>query len=533
MAFVGPNSRKSPSKKSVAQYERALKAREAVLEAHYDDPFIGYASAMDAVNDCLCTSQAEVLARLLNRENLFISGPAGSGKSFMIQKFISLMEASFEGQFNVAVTASTGLAAALLKGRTIHSWSGLGVMEKPFSRADVPPSFWNAAKAQLKYADVLIVDEISMLHAYYVDNLDAALKMVRRSKEPFGGLQVVFLGDFLQLPPVESRNPVSDLNYGYAITSKAWQEADITYCYLDKTRRAADPDLKHLLRTISLGKVDQKAMDVVEKCRNNQRDPNKKYVTLFTTNRNVDAYNEQQLAKNPNKAFVFDYVMVSGGKVKCEKLLKEQNIPETVTLKSGATVIITKNITSDGEITAANGSVGEIISIRDDLITVKLNSGNVIFVPRSTSELTGTEKIDIPGKAKPMTITKVEASVQQFPLKLGYAVTVHKSQGQTYDAVEVDLSNCFTPGLGYVALSRVRESDNLIVTGMSNNALAIDARSKKISLFVKHQALKSREKFIENVESYTALLDNSFALPMVWNVEESGQAREESANANR
>lgn len=503
--------------------------RQNVLKEFYSDPFIGYDSLEDASADCLASSQAEVMSRLLNGENLFISGPAGSGKSTIVQRFISMIDAAYNGNFNVAVTASTGLAATLIEGKTIHSWSGLGIFDGIFTPAIIkkgdPKIHLYGSWNNIKYVDVLIIDEISMLHAYYLDNLDTLFKYVRRNKKPFGGVQVVFLGDFMQLPPVPPRSPNDGVNYDYAITSQAWKDADIQYCYMDKIHRAEDKGLKHLLKSIESSKIDDAAREVIKKCLHNSRDPKKSYTTLFTTNKNVDQYNEEQLRKNPNNSIFYKFEKHVGDAKKVTKLLKTRNIPEIIELKKDATVIITSNIyAGDRELVAANGSVGRIIALNPKSVVVRLNTGEQVKVNYVT--VSETKKISMKTKdGSSVEIEELVAEVAQIPLKLGYAITVHKSQGQTFDGVEVDLSNCFTPGLGYVALSRVRSSDNLIISNFTEEALKVGARSKKISIFVKKKALISRKKFLTDLDEYEGLLDNPLILDTVWDESRSGAIR--------
>lgn len=516
------------SKKTIENAKTSVIQRISDLEDFFADPYLGYASFVEASDDCRASSQAEVLARLLNRENLFISGPAGSGKTTIIKKFISVVDALTEGKYNIAVTASTGMAASLIDGRTIHSWSGLGIFEGNYNpkSKDAPKIF--RVYDQIKFTDVLIIDEISMLHAYYLDNLDALLKYVRRNKKPFGGIQVVFLGDFMQLPPVEPREPKDDLNYGYAITAKSWKDADITHCYMDKTHRATDPDLKHMLLRISNDQVDEKTQQIVRRCQENSRDKNKTYTTLFTTNRNVENFNNQELAKVPGTVSTFFAKKIDGSKDAADKLIKQRNIIQVLELKVGAVVIVTSNISDDEGIIAANGSVGKVINIMKESVTVRLNDGNTVVIPPMMYQL--TKKIPVTlSETETIEVDEVEASVSQIPLKLGYAITVHKSQGQTFDAIEVDLSKCFIPGLGYVALSRVRELENLVITGMSRNALQVDQKSKKISTYVKKKALIARKDFLENQDEYTELTKLE-TLEAAWPDSASGSYRKLKAS---
>lgn len=515
----------------------AERQRDALIEAENrrleklvelnKDPYMGFDSLDEALEAYKFNSQAEVLSRLLSRENLFISGPAGSGKTTLIARFKELMDAQFQGQFNVAITASTGIAATLLGGVTIHSWAGLGIDTEPFDPKKISPMMWRA-RENMRSADVLIVDEISMLPAYLFTKLDKVLKWARRNTKPFGGIQMVLIGDFLQLPPVSKGD--EEVDTGFAITTEEWKHGHIRYCYMDKTHRSTDMKLKYLLAAIAGGSARQneKVKELINSRKGDRSmcAPEKTYTTLFTTNQNVDRYNEQELAKNTNPPVVSRMEVVTGSPQDVKALVKQYGIAEEFTYKVGATVILTANILepSTGDF-VANGSIGVVESVKGSP-RIRFNDGVSRFIAPKIYTKVEKVGIGVDPITKKMVFEEIPvASVRQLPIKLGYAITVHKSQGQTLDGVVCDLSKIFANGLGYVALSRVRSLDDLVITGWNDRALQIDDFSRKIAKFVQRNALKTRAEFIEKRESYETLLTSELARLLFWNPEDAAKKK--------
>ncbi len=509
----------------------AEKRRSAKLAELDADPFIGYKTLDDSLADYKLNSQAEVLARLLNRENIFISGPAGSGKTAIVSRFQELIDAQFHGKFEVALTASTGIAATLIGGTTIHSWAGLGIDQDPFDPKK-PGGMVASRRSQMASTDVLVLDEISMLPGYLFEKLDAVLKWARRSSKPFGGIQLVLIGDFLQLPPVS--RPGDTVNTNFAITTKEWKAAEITCCYMDKSHRATDKNLQYLLSAIASGKARElptaKNLLNARMGGRERMDPEKTYTTLFTTNRNVDSFNQEELAKNPNPLVISTLERYYGSSVDIEKAIKKFGLEKEFGFKVGATVMMTANVTTETGQFVANGSIGVVQSVANGIPRVRFNNGVSMFVEkRSYSEL---KKVSVrnPVDGTEEFVEEPVATVKQLPLKLGYAITVHKSQGSTLNGVVCDLSKVFTSGLGYVALSRVRSLEDLIVTGWNDKAYDLDPMSRRISNYVRKQALKTREDFIARRTEYEGLLQDALVRRICWDEDESAKSKEASRN---
>lgn len=505
--------------------------RKEFLEEYYNDVFMGYPTFMDAVNDAQITSQVEVMQHLLQRENVFVSGLAGSGKTTVINRFVKFIDAQYDGEVRIAVTASTGIAANLLNGETIHRWAGLGISKDPFNAEEIDLSMVRKGSS-LRNTDVLIIDEISMLPAYLFTKLDEALKYFRGNDEPFGGIQLILIGDFLQLPPV----PTKGADSRFVIETDAWKEANIVCCYLDKTHRSKDDRLTNILLQISAGKVSENSKNLIWDRLNTPPNPHKVYSTLFTTNADVDSFNNAELAKNPN--MVENFYMEKNPPISVEErknfenFVKQMKIPERVELKIGATVMLTKNIKKDAKdiygkptgepMIFSNGSLGKVISIGTIIdsgiqyVRVEFNSGETVNVfPQMYEYVVSVQRWNHL-KQKTENVKVVLGTFEQIPLKLGYAITVHKSQGQTFDGVITDLSNIFQPGLGYVALSRVRTLDDLILTGSPNDKIfQVSEKGKRINLVVRNLARKARKELL-SMPNYDTVMTNKFVLDMLW-----------------
>jgi len=396
--------------------------------------------------------QAKALDYLQAGANVLLTGPAGSGKTYVLNQFIQAAQKTGK---KVAVTASTGIAATHLGGTTIHSWSGIGIAERL-------SSYELDALAQKEYlhkrftsTDILVIDEISMFDGPRLDAVDVVLRTIRNNAAPFGGIQVVLSGDFFQLPPITRNNA----RVQFAFQSRVWEEmSDLVVCYLDLIYRQTDDPLLAILQDIRSGDLTDGTIEQLQSRLQDTVPADHTPTRLYTHNVDVDVINAAELKKMTGASQVFK--MTSTGKKDSVTLLKKYCMaPAELTLKVGARVMCVKNNSKAGYV---NGTLGIVTGFDTGTVLIRTSDNTHIEVNQESWT------IEQDGKKL--------ASISQYPLRLAWAITVHKSQGMTLDEVEVDLSKSFAPGMGYVALSRVRTLSGLYLRGMNQHALYVDPR---------------------------------------------------------
>ncbi len=410
-------------------------------------------------------TQAQALTILKTGANVFLTGEPGAGKTYVINQYVSYLRTC---GVEVAITASTGIAATHIGGMTIHSWSGISVREKltPMDLDKISSSEYISKR--VRRAKVLVIDEISMLGPNTIDMVDQVCREVKQKNEPFGGIQIVFIGDFFQLPPIEKKiwnaDDQSQLfedevapRPRFAYDSAAWKESNPIVCYLTEQHRQEDNDFLQVLTAIRDNSFSNRHLEIVQDRKVSLQKISPNTLRLFSHNADVDRVNNEMLERiqSPKKVFAMSAV---GHEILVAILKKGCMSPETLILKPGAQVMCTKNNQKLGFV---NGTIGELVGFQNGtqypIIKTRDEKQIVIEPMEWVVEENG----------------KIKASISQFPLRLAWAITVHKSQGMSLDEAVVDLSGVFEYGQGYVALSRVRTLAGLYLLGWNERAFQV------------------------------------------------------------
>ena len=397
--------------------------------------------------------QSKALEILKSGRNIFLTGSAGTGKTYVLNQFVQHLK---DCKIEVAITASTGIAATHIKGMTIHSWTGMGIKQTMNGKEIDNIKRDKRLNKQLNKAKVLIIDEVSMLHQDQLNTIHDILTYVRDDSKAFGGMQVVLCGDFFQLPPIDKFNrPSKDK---FAFMSSAWVFAGFNICYLTEQYRQTNNKLTKILDEIRSASVSQKSIDLLNSITDTTFKSGIEPTKLYTHNFDVDKINNLELVKLKGKSRFFK-AKTSGDKKILKNLEKQILTPKEMQLKVGAKVMFIKN---NPEKEFINGTLGEIIKYSTLGFPVVKTIDN-IEITASTEEWTIDNEIG----------TTI-ASFKQIPLRLAWAITVHKSQGMTLDAAELDLRKTFEKGQGYVALSRLKDINRLRLLGFNQTALEVD-----------------------------------------------------------
>ncbi len=422
-------------------------------------------------------------------KSVFLTGKAGTGKTTFLRKVVE------ESRKKVVVVAPTGIAAINAGGVTIHSFFQLPLHPfVPGTRIESKFAFSKEKRSIIKTLDLLVIDEISMVRCDLLDAIDSVLRRFRNRSKPFGGVQLLMIGDLQQLTPVVTGNDFELLanhyDTPYFFASKALSLIDYLTIELKQVYRQQDEEFIKILNSVRSGNPSLEAMSALN-ARYNANftpSPNEGYIRLTTHNNIANNYNEQQLALIDETPRSFNAVV-------------EGNFPEysypteaCLELKVGAQVMFIKNDPT-AEKRYFNGKIGLVSDFYDDLIVVKCpDDEESIFVGPLEWENT---KYTIDSQTQEMK-TEVQGIFRQYPLRLAWAITIHKSQGLSFDRAIIDAASAFASGQVYVALSRCRTLEGMVLsTALDSQCVISDFR---VNEYIDNQE-DAAKKSVERLES--------------------------------
>ncbi len=408
----------------------------------------------------LSREQKLVIEEVTKGSNVLVTGGAGTGKSFLL----NYLKRNFIDK-GLAITASTGIAAVNIGGSTIHSWSGIGLANMPLEQiiSNLYQPKFNKLRRKIRQTDILAIDEISMISGEILDILDRVFRTIKENDKAMGGMQLLLFGDFLQLPPVTKQNFLEQKSQ-FCFNSQAWRELDLKVFELKEIFRQSDEKFIKILNNLRFGEIDEDDVKHLT-ARLKAQDKNQAILPTILTSHNHKAQqiNETELKKIPHSEYVFE-AKYSGDERKIEILQKNCLASDLLKLKVGAQVMMIKNTYQKEGI--INGSLGVVkgFSPQKQNPIVEFSNGKIITISK---EEWAIEHYD---SEKKKIVT--EAVMNQYPLILSWAITIHKAQGLTLDKISCDLSNIFSPGQAYVALSRAKNLEGVFITSIDFNKIS-------------------------------------------------------------
>ncbi|KAM3395800.1 ATP-dependent DNA helicase PIF1 [Capsicum galapagoense] len=442
----------------------------------------------------LTDQQKQILEAISKGSSIFITGSAGTGKTYLLQHIISKLS-KIHGKSRVFVTASTGVAACSLNGQTLHSFAGIGLGDA--SNVDLLSKVTLDKKAYRRWnkARALVIDEISMISGEVFDNLEFIARSIRSeelgcAEKIWGGIQLVVSGDFFQLPPVISNKGQQK---EFAFEADCWNASFDMQIELKTIFRQSDAQLIKLLQGIRKGKYDSEDLKVLDQCCSNV-EPDSSAVQLYPRIEDVNRVNAERL--DYLDEVLFHYQALDSGKDPWKKQLKNGIAPELLKLCVGSRVLLTKNIdVISGLVNGATGTILDFVVVQethklyDREISDICGNGNLLPVVRFDSGqelMIGLERWYV------MEGDQAVAMRKQIPLILAWALSIHKCQGMTLNNLHTDLYRVFGFGMVYVALSRVKSLDGLHLVNF--NPSKIKANPKVLKFYERLSGEKDEQK---------------------------------------
>lgn len=407
----------------------------------------------------LTQKQEEAFQAIKNGKNICITGSAGTGKSEVIKLFRKL----YQKQRVVITTSTTGISALLIGGTTLHSYLGIGLGTSSVGALITKIHKKAYLRQRWKKLQTLIIDEISMLSPILFDKLEAIARAIRKDDRPFGGIQLVLSGDFLQLPVVGEDS--------FCFEAKSWEKCIDTIVYLTEIVRQDDQKFQQCLKEVRMGKLSRESKDLLKSCKNKVLENNLgiKPTKLFSTNAEVDEKNEEELdiLAQDGRTFIqydMEYDVYTNDKyINVQKYCKDCTAPESIQLCVGAQVMLVWNL--DIERGLVNGSRGVVTAFVEEMPRVQFLNGENCIIDYNIWEIMDKD-------------TKL-MSITQIPLKLAWNCTIHRGQGATLDYAIVDMNSIFTYGQAYVALSRVKTINGLSIEGLHFKKIKSHPKAKQ------------------------------------------------------
>lgn len=443
-----------------------------------------------------------IISLLKSKTNVLLHGPGGTGKTYMITNRI-YKKLVKDGK-TVFCTATTGVSAIGLNNpkqelvaTTLHSWAGIGLAKESREYLAAKVKGNRDVLDRWIKCDVLIIDEIGMLDAILLKKIDYIARTVRRRDEPFGGITLLVSCDFLQLPPVQG---------GWAFSGKVWKELNFTPVIFDKPKRYPDEEYFKLLLRLRKGEHTPEDVKVIRSRVAAYKEITKRFkenkslnvikpTTLYSTKKDVHAFNLQELEALPTEEHVFEakdeFILAKGAREESYRYQLDNSAPELLTLKIGAQVMLTTNL--NVKCGLANGSRGVVTDIRE------INLDDVVGDIHTIVTMLGTKIVTVRflnGRKEDITIKTWEskdkkgmATRRQIPLILAWSLTIHKVQGCTLDFGIIDMGrSVFANGQAYVAMSRVRSLTGLFISSFVEESIKVDSEALEYTKEIEKKA---------------------------------------------